>query len=161
MIKDWGPPTWYFIHVFCQRINESQLLMNKKHIYDFLSQILCNLPCPECSYHARNFIINCNFNNLQNKNQLITLFFNFHNTVSERIHRKNPNFKTPNNDILDQYKDKNVKDAFRKYHAEWTKSSNIKNVVAMTSTFSRNRFMENTIKWMKSNLHLFESNSIL
>jgi len=161
MLKDWGPPIWSFIHIFCQNINEQQLLYNKNEIYFFLSQILCNLPCPECSYHSRNFIINCNFNNLKSKQQLIDLFFNFHNKVSSRINSKNPKYKDKDTKILEQYKNRNTKDAFRTYHAEWLKASSIKNVLAMTSTFNRHIFMENTIKWMKSHLHLFEPDTVV
>lgn len=161
MIKEWGPPIWNFLHIFCERIDEKQLIMNKNSIYDFLSKILCNLPCPECSYHAREFILRVNFNNLHNKKQLIELFFNFHNDVSSRIHNKNPNFKKADIKILNQYKNTNIKDAFNKYYFEWTKASSIKNIVAMTSTFSRNVFIENAIKWMKGNLHLFEKDAVI
>jgi len=99
MIKVWGPSTWSFIHIFCQNINEKQLLSNKNEVYNFLGQILCNLPCPECSYHSRNFIINCNFNNLNSKQQLIDLFFIFHNKVSARINSKNPKLVSVPNQI--------------------------------------------------------------
>ena len=160
MIKDWGPPIWSFIHIFCQNINEQQLLSNKGNIHNFLSSILCNLPCPDCSYHARQFIINCNFNNLNSKQDLIMLFFMFHNKVSARAHSKNPKYKDADINVLDQCKNRNTKDAFRIYHAEWIKASSIKNILAMTSTFSRHIFMENTIKWMKTHLHLFEPNTV-
>jgi len=156
MIKEWGVHIWSFLHIFCQSINEKQLLSNKNDIYGFISSVMCNLPCPECSYHARLFIINCNFNNLNSKQQMIKLFFDFHNKVSARVHSKNPKYKNADINILDQYKNRNIKEAFRTYHAEWTKASNIKNILAMTSTFNRHIFMENTIKWMKSHLHLFE-----
>ena len=161
MIKVWGPATWSFIHIFCQNINEKQLLSNKNEVYNFLSQILCNLPCPECSYHARLFIINCNFDKLHSKQQLIDLIFNFHNKVSARVHYKNPKYKDVDIKILEQYKNRNTKDAFRTYHAEWITASAIKNVLAMTSTFNRHIFMEKTIKWMKSHLHLFEPNTVV
>ena len=161
MIKDWGPPVWYFLHVFCARIDEKQLMINKKSIFNFLMQIVCNLPCPDCSFHARQYFLKLNFENLHTKNQLIEVIFNFHNDVSARVHNKNPNFKKEGIEILNQYKNSNVKDAFRKYHAEWTKASSIKNVIAMTSTFSRNKFMDDTIKWIKGNLHLFEPDSVV
>jgi len=161
MIKDWGPHIWSFLHIFCNNINENQLLSNQNEIHHFLSSILCNLPCPECSYHARLFIINCNFDKLYSKQQLIHLFFNFHNRVSARIHFKNPKYKDADIKILEQYQNRNIKDAFRTYHAEWTKASNIKNVLAMTTTFTRHTFIKNAIIWMKSHLHLFEPYSVI
>lgn len=161
MIKEWGPAIWDFLHIFCQRIDEKKLLMNKNSIYEFLMQILCNLPCPECSFHAREHFLKLNFNNLKNKNQLIQIFFNFHNDVSCRINKKNPNFKKADITILNKYKNTNIKKSFNTYYFEWTKASSIKNIVAMTSSFSRNIFIENAIKWMKSNLHLFEQDSVI
>ena len=73
MIKEWGPHIWDFLHTFCERIDEKQLIMNKNSIYEFLMRILCNLPCPECSFHARQYFLKFNFNNLKNKNQLIEI----------------------------------------------------------------------------------------
>ena len=61
----------------------------------------------------------------------------FHNKVSARAHSKNPKYKDADINVLDQYKNRNTKDAFRIYHAEWIKASSIKNILAMTSTFSR------------------------
>lgn len=158
MKKEWGPAVWSFIHSFCARLDESQFEENKYLIYEFLSSLLNNLPCPECSINARRFILSVRIQHVKSKTHLCNIFYDFHNKVSMRVkHIENPQLFSP--DILNKYKNRNIKQEFRNYHAAWVKHSNVPSVLAMTSTFIRNMYINNAISWMRKNLHIFEKSA--
>ena len=62
--SQWGPPTWVFIHTLADKIKEDHFnVIGKPVIYNIL-QICNNLPCPECSDHAKQFWSKVNINNV-------------------------------------------------------------------------------------------------
>jgi len=159
MTKIWGPPTWNFIHSFCARIEESKFQENKLSIFDFIRIILSNLPCPICSDHATK-MFNSKIAHIRNKNDLCLYFYHFHNEVTMRTNKfKKPNI--PEKEILENYKNNNVRKIFNIYFRTWEQSTSQKNVVTMTSTFMKHTYINSSIKWLKDNNNLLEKNSFL
>ncbi len=80
----WGEPVWFILHTLSYKIkNESFMLLRAellKHIYT----ICTNLPCPDCSNHAKNYLGGINFNIIRTKSDLINMLFEFHNSVNRR-----------------------------------------------------------------------------
>ena len=80
----WGEPVWFILHTLSYKIkNESFMLLRAdllKHIYT----ICTNLPCPDCSSHAKTYLGGINFNNIRTKSDLINMLFEFHNSVNRR-----------------------------------------------------------------------------
>ena len=52
----WGPPTWILLHAIAEKINESFFPDISVQLFQIISQICKNLPCPECAAHATQFL---------------------------------------------------------------------------------------------------------
>ena len=75
--SQWGPPTWVFIHTLAEKIKEDHFnAIGKPVIYNIL-QICNNLPCPECSDHAKQLICNYTIVVLTNSPFFVTEHLNF------------------------------------------------------------------------------------
>ena len=80
----WGEPTWFLFHTLSEKIKEENFLSLKPELIKLIYSICTNLPCPDCSNHAKAYLDKINFNMIQNKEQLINMFFVFHNFVNSR-----------------------------------------------------------------------------
>lgn len=80
----WGKPTWHFFHIFSAKIKEEFFKQHRMEILQILESICSVLPCPICSKHATEYLINNRFLQIQSKAELIEFFYNFHNTVNGR-----------------------------------------------------------------------------
>lgn len=98
----WGRPIWTFFHVMAQKVKPEYFNLVIK---DFLKNVLLicgTLPCPICSNHASEYMRAINLNNIRSKDDLINLFYNFHNVVNQRkgyaVLQKNqiPNYENSN-----------------------------------------------------------------
>jgi hypothetical protein len=80
----WGEPTWFFFHTIAHKIKPEHFAALRLELLNICAIICNNLPCPNCATHATQYMKNVNFNAIQTKDQLKTLFFNFHNSVNAR-----------------------------------------------------------------------------
>jgi hypothetical protein len=80
----WGPPIWFLFHTIAEKIKEDQFLKLKPELISNIITICTNLPCPTCAAHATDYMKSVNFNTIRSKEDLKTLFFNFHNSVNIR-----------------------------------------------------------------------------
>ena len=92
-IKEWGNNTWIFFHVLVSKLKEenSNNLEILNQILSNITIICSNLPCPNCTQHAKAFLSKIQPNEITSKEKLINLLFCFHNTVNTR--KKKPIFK--------------------------------------------------------------------
>ena len=70
MSRLWAPPTWYFFHTFAEKINTQFYRHNVSHCFNIIRQICYNLPCPDCRYHATNYINKIRFQDGSTKENL-------------------------------------------------------------------------------------------
>ena len=78
--KQWGNATWYMFHTLAYKIkNDSQINQLLQQIYD----ICHNLPCNDCATHAASILKTVNIENINTKEKLIKLMFEFHNLVNK------------------------------------------------------------------------------
>ena len=56
----WGPPTWYFLHGFAEKINKEYYESNVLTCFDIIKKICFALPCPICRNHAISYLSNLN-----------------------------------------------------------------------------------------------------
>ncbi len=99
----WGPPTWYFLHGFAEKINKEFYESNLVLCYGIIKKICYSLPCPMCRKHAITYLSKHNMRHYNTKEKLKVFLFNFHNAASK--HAKNPEQPI---EILDQYKTINM-----------------------------------------------------
>ena len=80
----WGEPTWFLFHTLAQKIKDESFAVVKTEFLNICFLICRNLPCPTCAEHATTYMQNIQFSRILTKQQLIDLFWNFHNYVNQR-----------------------------------------------------------------------------
>ena len=83
-LMKWGEPVWFFLHTIAHKIKDENFAAVRTELLKNIYTICTNLPCPDCSLHAKNYLNGINFNNIKTKNDLGNMLFEFHNSVSRR-----------------------------------------------------------------------------
>ena len=143
----WGPPTWLFMHTLAEKIKESSFPLIGPHLILILMQICNNLPCPDCSVHAKQFWARVKTANIANKTDLINLLFVFHNMVNKR--KRTPPFKY---ESLVYYQSKNVIETYNLFAKNFNTRGNMN---LINESFHRNMMLTSLRSWLMSHLQHF------
>ena len=84
----WGTPTWYLFHSIAAKIEPNYYSKNSTKIWDFIKLTCAHIPCPYCRNHAISYVNNISQNDINTKEKLITVLFNFHNSVNKRNYKQ-------------------------------------------------------------------------
>ena len=144
----WGQPTWYFLHMLAQRVKDNEFSNIRHGLLKTIYLVCTNLPCPNCSEHAKQYLDKINFNNIQSKNELIKLLFSFHNIVNER-----KGFSIFKESDLVMYDKINIKICIQMFMVHFSdKSGSYK---LMANDLYRMRIIDEVREWLKNNfIHL-------
>jgi uncharacterized protein YfeS len=148
MTQVWGNATWHMIHTLTYKLKDEHT--NKAlELFELLYQICVNVPCPYCMEHARKTLANVNKSRIRTKEDLIKVFFDFHNMVNTRLHKKMF--------TMDQFNDKYSKSQTRDVlnHFISVFSVSVKNDRAMAQNWSRRRLLTTFTSFIITNKHLF------
>jgi len=140
----WGPSTWIFMHTLSAKIKETSFPVIGKSLIIILIQICNNLPCPECSQHARQFWSKVKTSNITTKSDIINLLFVFHNMVNKR--KKQLPFKHEN---LRYYETRNIIETYNRFSQNFNTHGNMN---LINESFHRNIMLANLRKWLMTNL---------
>ena len=147
----WGPPTWVLLHALVEQIHETHFPEISIPLFNIISQICKNLPCPECSLHATEFMNSVKMNTIQTKENFKMMLLFFHNKVNAR--KMKPTFEASG---LEKYARVNLSIAFSLFVGEYTrKPSSFK---LMTDVSVRKRIVQTTSTWLNQNKHIFYGN---
>ncbi len=140
----WGPPVWALLHTMAEKINESYFPEIATPMFQIISQICKNLPCPDCSAHATTFLNKVKMSTIQTKQDFKMMLFVFHNAVNKRKLK-------PISDMsgLDKYATNNLQEVFAQFVKEYSKSQG--NFKLMADTSVRRRIVQSTFEWFKVN----------
>ena len=144
----WGPSTWFFMHTLAAKIKESSFPLVGPNLIMFLIQISNNLPCPECSEHAKQFWSKVKTSNINNKTDLINLLFVFHNMVNKRKQLKA--FKYEN---LKYYESRNLIETYNTFSKNFNTRGNMN---LINESFRRNMMLTSLRKWIMANIIHFD-----
>jgi hypothetical protein len=144
----WGPSTWIFMHTLAAKIKESSFPLVSPNLIMFLIQICNNLPCPECSEHAKQFWSKVKTSNINNKTDLINLLFVFHNMVNKRKQLKA--FKYEN---LKYYESRNLIETYNTFSKNFNTRGNMN---LINESFRRNMMLTSLRKWIMANIIHFD-----
>ena len=144
----WGASTWLFMHTLAAKLKESSFNIIGPQLIRILIQICNNLPCPECSQHAKLFWSKVNINNLKNKSDLINLLFVFHNVVN-----KKKNYNSFNYENLKYYETKNVIETYNIFYKNFNTRGNMS---LINESFHRNMMIASLKTWMMKNINNFD-----
>jgi hypothetical protein len=149
-INKWGPPTWLFLHMFADRINENFYSKNKNECLNIIKNICSALPCIFCRTHAINFMKKVNEQNVPNKAKLIEMLFTFHNQVNTRLRK--PTKKTK---FLKEYKKYNFGNIIISFRSVFKTRYGFLMNGYVSNEINRKRVINDTNNWLKKNWNFF------
>jgi hypothetical protein len=151
----WGPATWYLFHTLTYHFKEEYATQEKvKELFELFEQICLNVPCPYCVDHARKTLSQVNRGNIRTKQDLITLFFEFHNRVNERIHTP----KMTIDEFNEKYSKALTANVVRYFGQVFSQS--VRQEKAMTDNWNRRRILSIFFEYIQKNYNLFNSGGI-
>ena len=113
----WGTPTWFLFHTIAARIKKDYYKSNYQYIWDFIKKCCGTLPCPFCRQHAIDYVKNISLSDINTKEKLQNILFNFHNTANT-----NSGSKTENISVLEKYNNANIGKIFKLFEDRFFKS---------------------------------------
>jgi len=143
----WGPPIWTFFHTLTWKIKEESFSVIFPQLFANIRRICKNLPCPDCSIHATNFLNNVNQSGIKTKQDLINVFFFFHNAVNKR--KGKPIF---NYDQLSQYENQHPIVTFNNFIRVFHTRGNMS---LLAESFQRRLVLKDFRKWFLNNIQHF------
>ena len=145
--KQWGTPTWIFMHTLVANIKSSSFpIIGKQMIYHIIN-ICRNLPCPDCTIHATSFWKTVIIKNIKTKEDLINVIFVFHNLVNKR--KKNAHFIYSD---LTKYENTNIIASYNNFYKNFNTNGNM---TLINDAFRRNLALKHIHKWIGANMHHF------
>lgn len=145
----WGPSTWFLFHTLAEKIKEEDFDNLKNELIDLIKSICMNLPCPNCSNHATQYIQNLNYVSIRNKNDLKIFLFNFHNDVNRRR-----NVKLFSLDELNfKYSKSNTFNIINNFVSVFQYKNKSFNMIA--NEMQKQRQLEIFKSWIKTNIQSF------
>tara|TARA_B100000424_G_C22912132_1_gene485267 strand:- start:527 stop:988 length:462 start_codon:yes stop_codon:yes gene_type:complete len=117
----WGNTVWYLFHTLIHKIKESDFNEVKNDFIFVIKTISSNLPCPECSEDAKIQLNKINFDNINSKEELKLLLFNYHNYVNKKLNKPIFDFSQVN----DKYSKANIRIIYNNFFIIFSSNSNI------------------------------------
>jgi hypothetical protein len=148
----WGPCVWYLFHTLSYHIkdtNAAEFEKTKTEFVKFAFRIATNLPCPECSQHATQFVGRVNPALIKTKEQLNGLFIDFHNAVNQR--KGKPVFTR--DEAYAKYKTANVRLVIEYFFQIYGKKT--VNVKLMVNNFHKDILLSEFRAWVTQNTGMF------
>ena len=144
----WGPPVWNFIHTLADKVNEDSFNTIKHSLFSIIKRICFNLPCPECSQHAKQFLLRENVSNINSKNEFKHMLFVFHNAVNKR--KRKPIFAYK---IIDKYKFMTIPNAYNNFINAYNTKGNLSLIM---ESFQRSIVIKELNRWLYLNNKFFK-----
>jgi len=147
----WGEPTWFLFHTLSEKIKDESFASLKPELIQLIYSICTNLPCPDCSNHAKAYLDKINFNMIQNKEQLINMFFVFHNSVNNR--KGYPLFKY--DELREKYSKAITINIIQNFLVTFSQKN--KNVHMIANDMYRKRILNTITRWFDKNIQSFSA----
>lgn len=144
----WGPDIWNYIHTYTVLIKNDLFYTNKDKICSHLYAIATQLPCPLCSDHAIKYLNKHKLKNIKSKQDLVMLFFNFHNEVNRR--KNKPLYQ---HNKLEKYKLNDINHVANNYIKTWLQGMNSRHL-SYNNNFTNKLHFKYFKKWYWENIDL-------
>ena len=149
----WGEPTWFLLHSLAEKIKPEHFANNttRQDVLNVIYTICTNLPCPECSEHAKKYLTQTvGYTAIRTKDELKNMLFAFHNYVNQR--KRYPIFSR--DELDEKYARANIKKIIYNFLIHYQEGS--KNPNMISNELFRARIISQLMDWFKSNLNLFD-----
>lgn len=145
----WGPAIWYLFHTLSFKVKTNHFHEIKDELLDHFISICNNLPCPDCTEHAKQELKHLDKSKITNKKELCIYFINFHNKVNVR--NKQKIFTV--DEFVSKYKNSVTRNVTANFIINMTKTDH--NVKLMTNSFQRSASVLDLKKWLTVNSSKF------
>ena len=135
--KIWGNTVWYLFHTLAYNIKESDFSEVKTDFIYIIKTISSNLPCPECSSDAIYELEKVNFDNINSKEELKLLLFNFHNYINRKLQKSQFEYS----ELDKKYSQANINIIYNNFFIIFNSNSNIPQL--MSASFHRKHNLPN------------------
>ena len=146
----WGEPFWFLFHTMAEKVKDEIFPSVREELLNLIYTICINLPCPDCSNHATQYLNGINFKRIQSKSELKDTLFIFHNMVNAK--KKIPLF--PREELDTKYSKAQMIPILNHFmvHFRNKKSS----IQMIANDFHRERIFKELQKWFNANIYIFE-----
>lgn len=147
---EWGAPIWTFFHTLAEKIKPEYYQKKSKELFDIITLICKNLPCPICTEHATKYLNKINVLSLKTKDDMKLMLFQFHNEVNKR--KQYQHFSL--SELDSKYASAVTLQAMNNFIASYSKKS--RNVQLIATEMGKTAALKQTRQWLNNNLHIFE-----
>ena len=147
-INIWGPACWSLLHTLAEKIKDDHFPIIGKQLFSQIILICHNLPCPDCSGHAKQFLSKIDPSQMKTKNDLKNLLYVFHNTVSSNKQKQLYRYEN-----LDNYRNSNLINAFNVFSTTYNTNGTL---TMMSDNFHRQQVVSGIKRWLMQNLNHFD-----
>lgn len=145
----WGKHVWLFLHGISQKVKPEYFHSIKGELIYYIKLVCANLPCPDCSNHATQYLNKLDVNKIVTREDLVLYMYTFHNDVN--IKKGYPLFKIQE---LEVYKKSNLKNMYQNFTYYFKENYHV--VKLMSENMHRIRTANRIEKWLNQNTHCFE-----
>ena len=146
----WGPAIWYALHTLAEKVKDDSFSKIREPLLKWIYTICTNLPCPDCSMHAKTYLDAINFNTIQSKQDLKRMIFDFHNSVNYR--KGYPQFAYE--DLDTKYSTAVTKNILQNF-VSFFEDRNHRSVKLIATDLHRALICNEFKKWMNENIQYF------
>lgn len=147
---EWGAPIWTFFHTLAEKIKPEYYQKKSKELFDIITLICKNLPCPICTEHATKYLNKINVLSLKTKDDMKLMLFQFHNEVNKR--KQYQLFSL--SELDSKYASAVTLQVMNNFIASYSKKS--RNVQLIATEMGKTAALKQTRQWLNDNLHIFE-----
>ena len=145
---NWGPSTWTLFHTLIEKLTDDGFNKIGITLFTYIRRICRNLPCPDCSQHATQFLSRINIDNIKSKKDLKDTIYIFHNVVNKRKNKPMYNI----NNLEQIYKTKNTIEVYNNFITHYKTTGNMR---LLADSFQRQLLVKEFKKWIMHNIHFF------
>ena len=149
----WGPSVWFMFHTLAYKAVPDKFAEIKIELIQYIQRICANLPCPECTQHATQYM-NQNVRKIsaiQTKEQLQYFLIDFHNTVNAR--KGKPVFTYEQAE--EKYKHAKTSEVVQYFFKIYGDKNNGGNLKLFTNGFHKQILLSDFSAWMIHNYGRF------
>jgi hypothetical protein len=149
----WGPCVWFLFHTLAYKAVPENFAEIKTELIQYIQRICANLPCPECTQHATEYMKQHSraLSMITTKDQLHQFLVDFHNVVNVR--KQKPRFTYEQADAKYKLaKTGDVVQYFFKIYGERTNGGNLKLFV---NGFQKQLLLSDFSAWIVRNYSKF------
>ena len=149
----WGPCVWYLFHTLAYKAVPENFAEIKAELIQYIQRICANLPCPECTQHATEYMKQHSrvLSMITTKEQLQQFLVDFHNVVNVR--KQKPRFTYEQADA--KYKLAKTSDVVQYFFKIYGERSNGGNLKLFVNGFQKQLLLSDFSAWMVRNYSKF------